>query len=160
MGISGHSLGAVPIDKSGRLLKQSTPIWSDGRATKQVDDVFQNYDQEKWYMTTGNGFTPAFYSAFKILWYKDNEPDVFKNIYKVIGTKDYVNFKLTGRLCTDPSYASGSGVWDLLKWDYSPELVAAMGLPFEIFPEVGCVYGCDRHDIQTSRRRDRADRKR
>ncbi len=135
-GISGHSLGAVPIDKNGKLLKQSTPIWSDGRATKQVKDVFQNYDQEKWYMTTGNGFTPSFYSAFKILWYKDNEPDVFQNIYKVIGTKDYVNFKLTGRLCTDPSYASGSGVWDLLKWDYSPELIEAMNLPLDIFPEV------------------------
>ena len=135
-GISGHSLGAVPIDKNGRLLKESTPIWSDGRATKQVADVFENYDQEKWYMTTGNGFTPSFYSAFKILWYRDNEPDVYKNIHKVIGTKDYVNFKLTGRICTDPSYASGSGVWDLLKWDYSPELIAAMNLSPDIFPEV------------------------
>lgn len=135
-GISGHSLGAVPVDKNGNLLRTSTPIWSDGRATREVHDVFENYDEEKWYMTTGNGFTPAFYSAFKILWYKNNEPDIFNSIHKVIGTKDYVNFKLTGRLCTDPSYASGSGVWDLIQWDYSPELIAAMNLRQEIFPEV------------------------
>ena len=135
-GISGHSLGAVPIDKNGNLLRESTPIWSDGRATKQVRDVFANYDEEKWYMTTGNGFTPMFYSAFKILWYRDNEPDVYNNIHKVIGTKDYINFKLTGRLCTDPSYASGSGVWDLTQWEYSPELISAMNLRPEIFPEV------------------------
>ncbi len=135
-GISGHSLGAVPIDKDGRLLRKSTPIWSDGRATKEVYGVFENYEEEKWYMTTGNGFTPAFYSAFKILWYRNNEPEVFNNIHKVIGTKDYVNFKLTGRICTDPSYASGSGVWDLVKWEYSLELIAAMGLRPEIFPEV------------------------
>ncbi len=135
-GISGHSLGAVPIDKNGKLLREKTPIWSDGRATREAADVFENYSEEKWYMTTGNGFTPQFYSAFKILWYKNNEPEVFNNIHKVIGTKDYVNFRLTGRLCTDPSYASGSGVWDLIKWDYSPELIAAMNLPAEIFPEV------------------------
>ncbi len=135
-GISGHSLGAVPLDKEGRLLRESTPIWSDGRATEQVSKVFREYDQDTWYMKTGNGFTPSFYSAFKILWYKDNEPDVYNNIYKVIGTKDYVNFKLTGRICTDPSYASGSGVWDLLRWDYSPELIDAMRLSPEIFPEV------------------------
>ena len=87
-GISGHSLGAVPIGKDGSLLREYTPIWSDGRATKQVADVFEHYSEEKWYMTTGNGFTPAFYSAFKILWYKDNEPDIYNNIGKVIGTKD------------------------------------------------------------------------
>ncbi|MBQ9857902.1 MAG: pentose kinase, partial [Oscillospiraceae bacterium] len=135
-GISGHSLGAVPVGKNGELLREYTPIWSDGRATAQAAKVFENYDEEKWYMTTGNGFTPAFYTSFKILWYKDNEPDVYNNIYKVIGTKDYVNMKLTGRICTDPSYASGCGVWDLEKWEYSDELIAAMGLPREIFPEV------------------------
>ena len=134
-GISGHSLGAVPMGKNGELLRESVPIWSDGRAVKQVQDVFSRYDEEKWYMKTGNGFTPAFYSVFKILWYRDNEPDVFNKIDKVIGTKDYINYKLTGKLCTDPSYASGSGVWDLEKWEYSSELIEAMGLPAEIFPE-------------------------
>ena len=135
-GISGHSLGAVPVGRDGTLLREFTPIWSDGRATKQVADVFENYSEEKWYMTTGNGFTPAFYSAFKILWYQDNEPEVYRNIGKVIGTKDYINYKLTGRLCTDPSYASGSGVWDLENWRYSSGLIAAMGLPEEIFPRL------------------------
>jgi xylulokinase len=135
-GISGHSLGVVPVGKNGELLREKTPIWSDGRSTKQAARVFANYDEKAWYMKTGNGFTPALYSAFKILWYKDNEPEMFNQIYKVIGTKDYVNLKLTGKICTDPSYASGCGVWDLEKWDYSEELIRAMGLPQSIFPEV------------------------
>ena len=135
-GISGHSLGAVPIGKNGALLRQATPIWSDSRAMKQAEDVFSRYDEQKWYMATGNGFTPAFYSAFKIRWYRENEPHVFRDIHKVIGTKDYINYRLTGRLCTDPSYASGSGVWDLDRWAYSPELLEAMELPPELFPEV------------------------
>lgn len=135
-GISGHSLGAVPIGRSGELLRDSTPIWSDGRAEKQAAAFFQTYEEEKWYMRTGNGFTAAFYTAFKIMWYRDNEPGMYRQICKVIGTKDYINFKLTGRLCTDPSYASGCGVWDLKRWDYSAELLDAMHLPRDIFPEV------------------------
>ncbi|MEG0630776.1 MAG: FGGY family carbohydrate kinase, partial [Christensenellaceae bacterium] len=94
-GISGHSLGAVPMGKNGELLRDYTPIWSDGRAVKQAQTVFSKFDEEKWYMMTGNGFTPAFYSAFKILWYKDNEPEMYEKIDKIIDTKDYINYKLT-----------------------------------------------------------------
>ena len=135
-GISGHSLGAVPIGKDGSLLREQTPIWSDGRAEAQAEAFFKTYDEERWYSLTGNGFTAAFYTAFKIMWYRDNEPEMYEKIGKVIGTKDYINYKLTGRLCTDPSYASGCGVWDLKAWKYSDELIEAMKLPKEIFPEV------------------------
>lgn len=135
-GISGHSLGAVPLGADGELLREYTPIWSDGRATKEAEAFFRKYDEEKWYMLTGNGFTAAFYTAFKIMWYRNNEPEMYAKIDKVIGTKDYVNFILTEKVCTDPSYASGCGAWDLLKWEYSDELLEAMELPKSIFPEV------------------------
>ena len=135
-GISGHSLGAVPLDKCGNLLRESTPIWSDTRAVQQADNFFKTYDENKWYSITGNGFTPAMYSAFKILWYKENEPDMYGKIDKVIGTKDYINFKLTGKIFTDYSYASGSGVYDLANWKYSDELILAFGLPEEFFPQI------------------------
>ncbi len=135
-GISGHSLGTVCIGRDGYLLNEVTPIWSDGRASKEADKYFSEYDKDEWYMKTGNGFTPAFYTVFKLLWYKENKPDLFSNIYKVIGTKDYINFKLTGKLCTDPSYASGSGVWDLNQWKYSSDLIESMGLNASIFPEI------------------------
>lgn len=135
-GISGHSLGAVPIGEGGELLREQTPIWSDSRAVKQTEEVFSHYPEEKWYSITGNGFGPALYTAFKILWYRDNEPEMYKKIHKVIGTKDYVNYKLTGRIVTDHSYASGCGVYDLENWCYSDELIEAVGLPKEIFPEI------------------------
>ena len=134
--ISGHSLGSVPMAADGTLLRESTPIWSDTRALAQAEKFFQTYDEEKWYNITGNGFTPAMYSAFKILWYKENEPEMFAKIHKIIGTKDFVNFKLTGKLLTDYSCASGSGVYDLEKWAYSDELIEAFGLPREIFPDI------------------------
>ncbi len=135
-GISGHSLGAVPVDRDGRLLRDRTPIWSDGRATAQAAAVFRHLDEGRWYDLTGNGFPPQLYTAFKIRWYRDHEPELYRRIHQVIGTKDYVNLRLTGRLVTDHSYASGSGVYDLHRWDYSAELLAALDLPRSLLPDI------------------------
>ena len=54
--ISGHSLGVVPIDRDGNLLREYTPIWSDKRAKKEAEAFFKSIPYEQWYMTTGNGF--------------------------------------------------------------------------------------------------------
>ena len=61
---------------------------------------------------------------------------MFKNIHKVIGTKDYINYKLTGNIVTDYSYASGCGVYDLVNWEYSEAMISASGLPRDIFPDI------------------------
>ena len=135
-GISGHSLGVVPLDKEGRLLREATPIWSDSRPTVQPAEFFARVREEDWYFTTGNGFPPPLYSVFKIMWYRDHEPEMFDRIATVIGTKDFINFKLTGRLVTDHSYASGSGVYDLKAARYSDRLIQAGALPAEIFPDI------------------------
>lgn len=135
-GISGHSLGVVPVDRSGNLLRNSVPIWSDSRPVDQAKQVFNRVDELEWYNITGNGFPAPLYSAFKIMWYRDNEPKMFEKIYKVIGTKDYINLKLTGEIITDYSYASGSGVYDLINWGYSEKLIEATGLSAELFPSI------------------------
>ena len=136
IGISGHSLGVVPLDRDGNLLREQVPIWSDSRPDKQAPEFFEHVSEEDWYLTTGNGFPPSLYTVFKIMWLRDNEPELFARIHKVIGTKDYINYKMTGVMATDYSYASGSGVYDLSAWGYSEKLIAASGLPPEIFPEI------------------------
>ena len=136
LAISGHSLGCVPLDAHGRLLCDSTPIWSDRRAEAQTEPFFTKVDPAQWYLTTGNGFPAAHYTVFKVLWYRDHQPDLFRRIHRIVGTKDYLNFRLTGQLRTDYSYASGCGVYDLLKWDYAPALIDASGLPREIWPDL------------------------
>lgn len=137
IGISGHSLGVVPVDRKGRLLRDAVPIWSDSRPDRdQLDPFFNRVSQREWYMTTGNGFPPPLYSVFKILWFRDREPECFARAHRILGTKDYINLRLTGRMVTDPSYASGCGVYDLARWNYSPELIGASGLPPELFPEI------------------------
>ncbi len=136
LAISGHSLGCVPLDADGHLLRDATPIWSDKRPTDQAARFFERIDANQWYRTTGNGFPPPHYTVFKIMWYRDHEPEMFDRISKVIGTKDYINYRLTGRIATDYSYASGTGVYDLLGWDYSDALLAAADLPRHIMPEI------------------------
>jgi xylulokinase len=136
LAISGQSLAVIPLDAAGTLLRDSIPIWSDTRASKQTADFFSRVDRNRWYMTTGNGFPAECYSVFKIMWYRDNEPALFSRAAVVLGSKDYINLRLTGKIFTDFSYASGTGVYDLLGWGYSPELIKASGLSASLFPKI------------------------
>jgi xylulokinase len=131
---SGHSLGVVPIGKDGRVLAEYVPIWSDARASGQAREVFTRIKEEEWYLKTGNGFPAPLYAAFKILWYKQNRPDLYEEAACFIGTKDLLNYRLTGVIGTDYSYASGSGVYDLVKCDYDGEYIKAFGLDPAKFP--------------------------
>ncbi|MBI9106793.1 MAG: FGGY-family carbohydrate kinase [Spirochaetales bacterium] len=134
--VSGHSLGVVPMSGNGELLLESVPIWSDARAGVQAANFFKNIDEKQWYLKTGNGFPAALYSIFKILWYRDNMPDVYSRSAKFIGTKDYINFRMTGVMATDFSYASGSGVYDLKGWKYDEDLLRASGVEKGKMPEI------------------------
>ena len=136
LAISGHSLGVVPIDRNGELLREKTPIWSDTRSARQTAAFFTTIDKDIWYLATGNGFPAECYPVFKIMWYRDNEPSMLARAYKVIGTKDYINMRLTGKVLTDHSYASGCGIYDLARWSYSAEFLRASGLSGDIFPEI------------------------
>lgn len=136
LAISGHSLGAVPLDRSGVLLRDTTPIWSDTRAVKEAEEFFSKIDADEWYMTTGNGFPAALYTVFKIMWYKNNEYHVYRDAYKIIGTKDYINYRLTGVIKTDYSYASGSGVYDLRRNEYHDGFIRASGIDPEKLPDI------------------------
>ena len=111
--LSGHSLGCVPLAADGELLAETTPIWSDGRAgaeaaafaassTPQAGTAHrQRVPDAALYRLQGDVAAPA--RAGGIL---------TRTLH--LGTKDYINFRLTGRIVTDYSYASGSGVYDLL----------------------------------------------
>ena len=132
---SGQSLVAAPIGQNGELLLDSVPIWSDRRAKVEAAAFFSRVDYEKWYMTTGNGDPPETYSVFKLMWLKKNLPDIYAKTRAVLGSKDYINYRLTGHIATDYSYASGSGVFELENWRYSDVFIEAAGLPRSLFTE-------------------------
>ena len=134
--LSGHSLVAAPLDRDGNLLLDQVPIWCDMRATEEVPEFFNNLTYKDWYETTGNGDPEECYTIFKLMWMKKHQPEVFQKTYKILGSKDFINYKFTGNICTDPSYASGFGVFNLEKWDYEERFFEASDISKDIFPEI------------------------
>lgn len=136
VGLSGQSLVAAPLDRGGHLLLDRVPIWSDARATVEAGEFFATVPYEQWYLATGNGDPPETYSVMKLLWLRKHHPGIWERTAKVIGSKDFVNFKLTGEIATDYSYASGSGLFSLADWNYSDALMAAAGIDKCILPPI------------------------
>ncbi|MDO4522119.1 MAG: FGGY family carbohydrate kinase [Eubacteriales bacterium] len=136
LALSGHSLVTVPLDAQGRELLERVPIWSDTRAEKQAKDFFEKYNEETWYMKTGNGFPKACYSLFKLMWLKENLPDIYEKTEKVLGSKDYINYRLTGNMYMDYSYASGTGAYCLIEKKMSADILHVSGISESIFPEI------------------------
>lgn len=134
--VSGQSLGAVMLDRHDKPLGESTPIWSDTRAGAEAAEYFSRVDEESWYMTTGNGFTPLLYPLFKAMWLRTHQADAWASTRRMVGSKDYVNLRLTGVLVTDHSYASGSGCYSLRDRRYDEDLLEAAGLDVSLLPPI------------------------
>jgi xylulokinase len=133
--ISGHSLGCIPLSADGALLEDSVPIWSDGRAEAEAAAFFAGFDETAWYRITGNGFPAPLYPLFKLLWLRRHRPDALARAHWIVGTKDYINFRLTGRIATDHSYASGSGFYDLIEHRYADAILDAAELDASLMPQ-------------------------
>ena len=134
--ISGQSLVSLPVDERGEPLLERVPIWSDTRASAQSERFFQQVSRDDWYMTTGNGFPPACYSLFKIMWMKEHFPELYNKTHKFLGSKDYINFCLTGEMRTDFSYASGTGGFSLKEWRLWQPFLDAAGIERSLFPDM------------------------
>ena len=130
---SGQMMGAVMVDRAGTPLRECI-IWADMRSDKQAADIAARVSTEETYEITGNPISPS-YTIEKVMWIRDNQPDIFKRTHKFLHAKDYLVAKLTGNFVTDYTDASGTNAFDLVKQEWSPKMVAATGLPFEIFPE-------------------------
>ena len=134
--LSGHSLVAVPIGENGETLLDQVPIWCDMRAFTEQEEFFRKISYHDWYTVTGNGDPAETYTVMKLMWMKKHQPEIYKKAKVILGSKDYINYRLTGILCTDPSYASGFGVFNLLKWDYEERFMEIAGIRRDLFPEI------------------------
>lgn len=134
--LSGQSLAMLPLGADGKLLMEQVPIWSDGRVgDEELKELFRTIPERDWYMITGNGFPARLYTVFKTYWLRRHRPEIFARTRHIVGSKDYINFLITGCLATDPSYVSGSGLFSLMDWKYSDVLLAASGLDSGLFSQ-------------------------
>ncbi len=131
---SAMMMGCLPVDVNGKPLRPHI-LYCDQRSTRESDLFTERAGAEKIYRISGNRPSPS-YSAAKYMWVKDNEPDVYRNTHKFLNAKDYLNFRLTGRLVTEPTDASGSNIYDLKTGEWSQELVDAAGLDRDKFLDI------------------------
>lgn len=129
---SGHMQGALLVDAAGTPLRPAI-IWADQRATDQSDFIAQTCGAEHVYRLTGQRVSAA-YTAAKVLWVKEHQPEIYRRIGYVLQPKDYAAWLLTGIFATDYSDASGTQVFDLQRRAWSEELLGAFGLRAGMFP--------------------------
>lgn len=129
---SGHMQGALVVDARGIPLRPAI-IWADQRATTQARFVAETCGEAEVYHLTGNRVSPA-YTLAKVLWIKENQPDIYRRIHKVLQPKDYAAFLLTGVFATDYSDASLTQFLNLKARTWSPEIIDPLGLEPDLLP--------------------------
>lgn len=132
--ISGQMMGAVLLDVDNRPVRPAI-IWADTRASAQYAQLSAALGEENAYTILGHRLNPT-YSIEKIMWVRDNEPDVWARVRRVCVAKDYVALRISGRLATDRSDASGTNAYDQKTGQWSEEVLQAANLPCDLFPEI------------------------
>ncbi len=131
---SGQMMGCVVLDRQARPLRNAL-IWADMRATAEAQAIIDGVGMERAYRITGHRASSS-YSGAKILWVRNNEPDIFRQAYKFVHAKDFIVARLTGNFVTDYSDASGMNLYDLSNGDWSDEILDAVGLDRDMLPEL------------------------
>ncbi len=131
---AGQMHGLVAIDKDGTVIRPCI-LWNDGRTEKQTKYLNETVGQARLSDYTGN-IAFAGFTAPKILWLKENEPQNYERIAKILLPKDYLAFMLTGKYCTDFSDASGTLLLDVKNKRWSKEMCAICGISEGQLPEL------------------------
>ncbi|MDM7981911.1 MAG: xylulokinase [Rhizobium sp.] len=137
IGLSGHMHGATLIDAKDQVLRPCI-LWNDTRSHAEAASLDAD---PRFRALTGNIVFPGF-TAPKLAWVKNNEPDIFARVAKVLLPKDYLRLWLTGEYLSDMSDSAGTSWLDTGKRAWSSELLEATGLAVEQMP--GLVEGTDR----------------
>ena len=132
-GLTGQMHGLVLLNDAGNVLRPAI-LWNDQRTQSQCDEIHQRVGKEKFIQITGNVALTGF-TAPKILWVKENEPDVYAKAKHVLLPKDYVRYKLTGEYAMDKADGAGTVLFDLKKRDWSDEVLAALDIPRAWMPK-------------------------
>ncbi|KTR74928.1 hypothetical protein NS234_17665, partial [Microbacterium oxydans] len=132
--VSGQMMGAVLLDAEGEPARPAI-IWADTRAGAQQRELEDAIGAGRAYGILGHRLNPT-YSVEKIMWVRDNEPDVWARVRRVCVAKDFIVLRLTGRLATDRSDASGTNAYDQAAGTWSDEVLRAARLDRALFPEI------------------------
>lgn len=132
IGLTGQMHGLVLLDAAGEVLRPAI-LWNDQRTGAQCDEIRRRIGKERLIQITGNDALTGF-TASKILWVQDNEPEVWARTRHILLPKDFVRYSLTGELATDKAGGSGTQLFALAQRSWSDEVTAALDIPAALLP--------------------------
>ncbi len=133
IGLTGQMHGLVLLDENGEVLRPAI-LWNDQRTGEQCDTIRRKLGKGKLIQITGNDALTGF-TAPKILWVQENEPDIWKRVRNILLPKDYIRYKLTGEYASDRAGGAGTILFNLAERDWSLEMLSALDIPAEYMPK-------------------------
>lgn len=134
IGLTGQMHGLVMLDANGDVLRPAI-LWNDQRTQAQCDWMTEQVGFARLIELTGNRVLTGF-TAPKILWVREHEPEVYARCVHILLPKDYIRYKLTGDYATDLAGAAGTSLLNVQARDWSDDVVAALGIPRNWLPGV------------------------
>ncbi|MGN9162380.1 xylulokinase [Clostridium sulfidigenes] len=134
IGLSGQMHGLVMLDGDGNVLRKSI-IWCDQRTAKECVEITEKVGEKRLIDITANPALTGF-TASKILWVRNNEPEIYEKCRKILLPKDYIRYMLTGEFATEVSDASGMQLLDIKNRCWSKEVLNALNIPIEYLGDV------------------------
>jgi len=132
VGLTGQMHGLVLLDEKGQVLRPAI-LWNDQRTAAECDEIRARLGKDRLIQITGNDALTGF-TAPKILWVRNNEPEIFARARHILLPKDYVRYRLTGEFAIDKADGAGTILFDLKKRDWSREVLEALEIPPEWLP--------------------------
>jgi xylulokinase len=132
IGLTGQMHGLVLLDEHGEVLRPAI-LWNDQRTGAQCDEMRSRLGKQRLIQITGNDALTGF-TAPKILWVQQNEPEIYARARHILLPKDYIRYRLTGDYAMDKADGSGTILFDLKNRDWSPAILAALEIPANWLP--------------------------
>jgi len=133
--LSSQGETIVPVDKNIKPLRPAI-VWLDGRAQKEADEISAVFDRDKLFKITGLPVSDSSWPAARIRWIKKNEPEIFRKTYKFLLLKDYIAFRLTGKIFGEATVYNSSYYFDINKLEYYGPMLDYLNIKEESLPEI------------------------
>ena len=134
VGLSGQMHGLVMLDKSGNVLRKSI-IWCDQRTAKECEEITQKVGAGNLIKITANPALTGF-TASKIMWVKNNEPEIYEKCAHILLPKDFIRYNFTGEFATEVSDASGMQLLDVPNRKWSDQVLDALQIDKSLLGKV------------------------
>jgi xylulokinase len=133
IGLTGQMHGLVLLDEHGQVLRPAI-LWNDQRTSMQCDEIRSRLGKARLIQITGNNALTGF-TAPKILWVQQKEPDIWARTRHILLPKDYVRYKLSDGFAMDKADGSGTLLFDLNARTWSADMLTALEIPSEYLPD-------------------------